>query len=270
MASTVLTPLLMPAPFANSTQLLNTIPTASSPPLASLADGFPSINMIPISTGGVPPSGKDFNGILNWITQHITFISAGGGSAYKFNAAFAAAIGGYPLGAVLQSNDGLSTYVNQVNGNTTDFNATPASIPAQWSPLGGAYFSKLFGLLAGGNVWVGNQSGSIISVGYAATISLNLNAGNNFVIGGGGGGGSGITGNFTMANPTGGNTGQSGFIEIMQDAVGGHTISSFGSLFLNNNFALPNLTASATRRDTLFYAVMHDGRISINGLNNQG
>jgi len=138
------TPLVKPTtivePFANSGSK-NTIPVTASPTpgRASLDTGFPSLTMTPVSQGGVPPSGLDFNGILNWITQHTTWLNGGG--QYTFDATLAAFIGGYPVGMVLQSNDGLSSYVNVQSGNSTDFNSTPSSIGVSWLPFGGAAVS---------------------------------------------------------------------------------------------------------------------------------
>jgi hypothetical protein len=135
------TPLVKPTtivePFANSGSK-NTIPVTApaTPGRASLDLGFPPLTMTPVAQGGVPPSGLDFNGILNWITQHTTWLNGGG--QYTFDASLAAFIGGYPVGMVLQSNDGLSSYVNVQAGNSTDFNTTPSTIGVSWMPYGGA------------------------------------------------------------------------------------------------------------------------------------
>lgn len=134
------TPLVKPTtivePFANS-GTKNTIPVTASatPGLASLDTGFPPLTMTAVALGGVPPSGLDFNGIFNWITQHTTWVNAGG--QYTFDATLSAFIGGYPVGMVLQSNDGRSSYVNALAGNTTDFNTTPSSIGVSWMPYAG-------------------------------------------------------------------------------------------------------------------------------------
>jgi hypothetical protein len=138
------TPLVKPAPivepFAINGQK-NTIPVASNPTPggASLNDGFPALTLTPVSQGGVPPSGKDFNGLFNWITSHLAWMNGGG--QYTFDAALSTFIGGYPVGAILQSNDGLSSYVNVLANNTTDFNTTPSAIGVSWMPSGGAAVS---------------------------------------------------------------------------------------------------------------------------------
>ena len=144
-------PELMPVPFANA-GLKNTIPV--TPPggsainQASYDAGFPPTTMTPIVSGGKPPRGRDMNGILYEITAHLTYLNAGG--QYWFDADFASKIGGYPLGAVLQSNDGKSSYVSIVDNNTTDFNSDPSSIGTSWLPWAGEGASSGSGILFGG------------------------------------------------------------------------------------------------------------------------
>ena len=88
---------------------------------ATYADGFPSITMTPISTGGKPPSGKDMNGVLYEISAHTVWQNQGG--RYRFDQAFCDAIGGYPKGAVL-INDTLDTeYISLVDANTHNPNS---------------------------------------------------------------------------------------------------------------------------------------------------
>ncbi len=80
------------------------------------------------------------NGILYDVTAHIQFLNAGGQA--RFDAALATAIGGYPIGVVLQSDDGQSAYVNVLAGNTDNFNTTPASIGVSWLPYAGIALKK--------------------------------------------------------------------------------------------------------------------------------
>ena len=130
----VSTPPLISVPFADS-GAKNLIPIASASPLASYTDGFPVVTMTDPDAGGVPPSGEDFNGIFNIITQHLLYINSGG--KYRFNADQATAIGGYPLGFVVQSNDGGSEYVSLIGANTYDPN-TPTNVGPYWAPYAGA------------------------------------------------------------------------------------------------------------------------------------
>lgn len=68
---------------------------------ASLTDGFPPLNFVPVASGGVPPFGQDFNGILKQITQWAQWYSAGG--PIVWDSAFSSAVGGYPAGALVAS-----------------------------------------------------------------------------------------------------------------------------------------------------------------------
>lgn len=123
-------------PFADA-GVKNAIPLApTGTGKASFTEGFPPVTMQSIRTGGIPPEGKDFNGILYDITSHTIWVNSGG--QYRFDPALSTDIGGYPAGMVLQSNDGLAAYVSAVNNNTTDFNSTPASIGTLWMPWAGA------------------------------------------------------------------------------------------------------------------------------------
>jgi hypothetical protein len=146
MALTV--PDFLTTPFAES-GARNVIPvTATGTNKASFDTGFPPITMIPISSGGIPPEGKDFNGVLWDITMHTVWQNAGG--QYKFDATFAAAIGGYSIGMILQNNAGTASYISAIDNNTTDFNTTPASIGTLWIPNGGNGYSSISVATTGG------------------------------------------------------------------------------------------------------------------------
>ena len=148
---TITRPTNLQRPFAN-TGFKNDIPVPSQIAIkrgaASFFDGFPPLDSTAIVAGGIQPDGKDFNGILNYITTHILFRNSGG--RYRFDATLAAAIGGYDAGVVLQSDDGLNEYVSVVNGNNTNFNSYPSSIGVSWLPFAGPGSSAIAGSIA---VW---------------------------------------------------------------------------------------------------------------------
>ena len=114
-------PKLLTTPFATS-GLKNDVPTTTgtSANSATYSKGFPDITMKSSALGGKPPSGKDFNGILYDITDNIVYQTKGG--RYKFNSTYATSIGGYPLGAILLLNDGVTDVVSTVANNLTDPN----------------------------------------------------------------------------------------------------------------------------------------------------
>lgn len=116
-------------PWATS-GLKNTIPQTANPVTgnAGYDQGFTATNMTAKEAGGIPPFGQDFNGIFYDITQAIQFIEAGG--SFPYSSAFATAIGGYPLGALVQRTDGTGLWRNFVANNTTD----PEAGGAGWQP----------------------------------------------------------------------------------------------------------------------------------------
>lgn len=110
---------------------INAIPQASQPGgRASLNDGFPPANFIPIGAGGEPPFGADFNGILNQITSWSQWQNAGG--LTKYDGTFATAIGGYPFGSLLAGTTAGVLWLNTVDNNTTN----PDSGGAGWVNVG--------------------------------------------------------------------------------------------------------------------------------------
>ena len=117
-------PSKIPLPFAYSASgsYINTIPTASQIGIvngkASLTDGFPPLTFSPISAGGVPPFGADFNGILNEVTAIQQWQNAGG--FFPYDSVFSTAIGGYPKGAILQSANFAGLWVSSAENNTTN------------------------------------------------------------------------------------------------------------------------------------------------------
>lgn len=132
-----------PVPFAESGSK-NTIPVASqigiTPGLASFTDGFPPLTMTPLAAGGIPPRGQDFNGILYFLSAATRWQQAGG--SYSFDSTFAAAIGGYPKGAVLLAADGQGFWISTVDSNT----ANPDTGGAGWAPEFGYGITAVSGL----------------------------------------------------------------------------------------------------------------------------
>ncbi len=108
-------------PFANA-GTKNTIPVnsliGSVPGGASYTDGFPPLTMSPINAGGVPPSGADFNGVLNAITALLRWQNSGG--FFRYDGTLSAAIGGYPKGAMLVSSTGDFYWRSLTDNNGTD------------------------------------------------------------------------------------------------------------------------------------------------------
>lgn len=125
-------PKLMPVPFGvNGPREEIRDESLAGKPFASYSDGFPPITMLMKQAGGLPPQGKDMNQILFELASGQRWSNAGAG--YKFNATFSDAVGGYPKGAQLLSNDGTRVYVSTKDDNKTDFNTSPG---LDWVTLG--------------------------------------------------------------------------------------------------------------------------------------
>ncbi|HID9527505.1 TPA: phage tail protein [Proteus mirabilis] len=127
-------PKLISKPFAQNGQK-NVIPekyeTSMESNQATWDQGFGQITMLPVSAGGLPPKGQDFNGILNQISETLVHISKGG--VFKFSADYAAAINGYPKGAILQSEDEKKYYQSLIDNNKVNFNtASKDQIKTSW------------------------------------------------------------------------------------------------------------------------------------------
>lgn len=137
----ILTPFAQDAP----PSAVDPIPESRAPsdPLekATWTQGFPGLTMIPLAAGGIPPRGQDVNGVLKAISEHVAF--QGGGGQYRWSAEYVAAKGGYEKGAVIQSDDGLRSYVSVVDNNTDNFNTVPSAIGDTWQPWSGGAASEL-------------------------------------------------------------------------------------------------------------------------------
>ena len=100
----------------------NVIPVPSqiaiTPGAASWTDGFPPLTMTAVAAGGVPPSGLDFNGIFNALSQLAIWFNAGAGFGY--DPTFSSTVGGYPKGAKVLAASGVGYWLSTVDNNTTD------------------------------------------------------------------------------------------------------------------------------------------------------
>lgn len=126
------TPELIPLPFANDAgpSFINTIPEVSGDPQeADYTSGFKPVTFQPVASGGKPPLGQDFNGILYAVTTHLYALQ--GGQLQTYRADVAAALTGYKLGALLAMLDGAGYWINLAEGNTTD----PDAGGADWAPV---------------------------------------------------------------------------------------------------------------------------------------
>jgi hypothetical protein len=95
---------------------------------ASWTDGFPPLTFQPVGSGGIPPFGQDFNGVLCQLSQWTRWYNAG--APISYNSAFQTAIGGYPNGSIIAS----LAYAGTLWRSTADNNVTnPDTGGAGWN-----------------------------------------------------------------------------------------------------------------------------------------
>jgi len=83
-----------------------------------------------------------------------------------------------------------------------------------------------------------------------ASVALDLSAGLNFTLA--------MGGNYTLASFTNGKAGQSGVIEVTQDATGTRTLA-YGAAYLKAGGTAPVLSTAINSKDLLFYQVLANG-----------
>lgn len=98
---------------------------------AAFTTGFPDITMQPESAGGVPPDGKDMNGILFSLSAIARW--AGAGMSFTFDDALSQAVGGYAKGALVFNSAFDGFWKNTVDNNTTNPEPNNASLTG-WIP----------------------------------------------------------------------------------------------------------------------------------------
>lgn len=91
----------------------------TQPGAASLETGFPPANFQPQESGGVPPFGQDFNGILKQMSDWNRWQATG--VIPPYDASFQASIGGYPKYSLVSSPTiNALFFLSIVDDNTTD------------------------------------------------------------------------------------------------------------------------------------------------------
>jgi hypothetical protein len=175
-------PSKFPIPFANAAGVgyIRSIPQASQIGItagaASLTDGFPPVNFLPVGSGGTPPFGQDMNGILNQITQWSRW--QGAGALPVYDSAFSTSIGGYPMGAILSSTTSGTLWLNLADNNTTNPDTGGANWIAIPTIINTAMTFTVYGTganfadLNAANAWLSRHR-----IGTSGSVTLNLAAG---------------------------------------------------------------------------------------------
>ena len=94
------------------------------------------------------------------------------------------------------------------------------------------------------------QRGAVVTLAYAATIAIDMNGANNFVVT--------LGGNGTLGAPSNLGAGQSGIIEVRQDATGSRVLS-YNAAWRFAAGVAPVLTTTASAVDLLAYYVDASG-----------
>lgn len=129
---------------------------AGFPGNASLDTGFTPANMTPLNQSGLPMSGPDLQGILFLATSNVAALSAG--QVFNvYDATYAAAIGGYAAGAILQKVGDVSAYwISQVANNGTN----PDTGGAGWASSTPLYIDNIAG---SGAISVGTNNNVVLA-----------------------------------------------------------------------------------------------------------
>ena len=116
-------PYTIPVPFAvagTRSQIPLEDTGSLDPNDATFEGGFPRATMIPKTDGGLPPKGQDMNGILYALSVNQKYNQQGG--RFKFDPVVVSLDGGYSQGAIIQSNNNRTAYINNVEGNINNPN----------------------------------------------------------------------------------------------------------------------------------------------------
>lgn len=175
-----------PKKFANDatgTYIREVPQTTADPAAASFSLGFPPQTFTDEGAGGTPPDGRDFNGILNYLSAWAQWVGLGGPVPYD---ATVSSAGGYPKGARVQSvTNPPRIWLCTIDNNTTN----PDSGGAGWvSDVSVTY--QDFTTAGSGNVtvpvWATHAEVHVIGGGGAGA-----SIGTSWTGGGGGAGGHG-------------------------------------------------------------------------------
>ena len=149
--------------------------TTDSNGTATYDKGFPAITMTPLSAGGIPPSGRDMNGVLYNTTLKQQWSDAGMG--YVFNNDFAGAISGYPRGATIPGSQLDVAWLNTLDGNVVNPESTTS--PTNWVPAYSYGVTTISGLSSSSVTLTPMQSAKdriILTGNLTSNISINFPA----------------------------------------------------------------------------------------------
>ncbi|MBF4840546.1 tail fiber protein [Cronobacter sakazakii] len=126
--------------------------------------------MQPLSAGGIPPSGKDMNGVLYSATLQQQWQNAG--MTYPFSQDFSDAISGYPKGAIVPSSvyTGQWLNLNEANGTPPE-SSTGAS--TGWVPINNYGITQI--TMTTGSVVMSSLQAAKDRIIISGTLTANVN-----------------------------------------------------------------------------------------------
>lgn len=155
--------------------LKNTIPVDSSTTtdnngVATFDKGFPPITMQPLSAGGIPPSGKDMNGVLYSTTLQQQWQNAG--MTYPFSQEFSDVVSGYPKGAIVPSSayTGQWLNLNEANGTPPE---SPTGASTGWVPINNYGVTQI--TMTSGSVVMSSLQAAKDRIIISGTLTANVN-----------------------------------------------------------------------------------------------
>lgn len=155
--------------------LKNTIPVDSSTTtdnngVATFDKGFPPVTMQPLSAGGIPPSGKDMNGVLYSTTIQQQWQNAG--MTYPFSQDFSDAVSGYPKGAIVPSSvyTGQWLNLNEANGTSPE---SPTGANTGWVPINNYGVTQI--AMTSGSVVMSSLQAAKDRIIISGTLTANVN-----------------------------------------------------------------------------------------------
>lgn len=155
--------------------LKNAIPVDSSTTtdnngVATFDKGFPPVTMQPLSAGGIPPSGKDMNGVIYSVTLQQQWQNAGAG--YTFSQDFSDAVGGYPKGSVVANSTLNGQWISLNEANTTPPESSTGATTG-WVPINNYGITSI--TLAGTSVVMSSIQAAKDRIILTGTLTANLN-----------------------------------------------------------------------------------------------
>lgn len=155
--------------------LKNTIPVDSSTNtdnngVATFDKGFPPVTMQPLSAGGIPPSGKDMNGVLYSTTIQQQWQNAG--MTYPFSQDFSDAVSGYPKGAIVPSSvyTGQWLNLNEANGTSPE---SPNGANTGWVPINNYGVTQI--TMTSGSIVMSSLQAAKDRIIISGTLTANVN-----------------------------------------------------------------------------------------------